>query len=618
MLVFQLLKTIAFSWRARLSSIGGIFILLLAGVVLTTAPAGAEPRLPVGNEIVVWVKFTDRGPLEHAPAEVRRQAALLQISERSLERRLRRAGLTEPLDSDLPVYDGYVDELRARGLPVRAVSRWLNAASVIVDREQLDRITQLPFVSGTERVTRYRARRLDELLIEEQPVEPGQVAPGSAPSGGFPVSQTPGDPFFYGGSWAQHRTIDTDDLHGLGLTGSGILITVLDTGFRETHQAFDSLDVLARRDFIHGDEVVSNEPGQETEPPNSGLGQESHGTLSLSVIAGNWPGAHMGTAYQAQVALAKTEWVASEAAVEMDYWLMAAEWADSLGADVISSSLGYTTFDDPADSYTYADLDGRTTVVTLAAVEAARRGITVVTAQGNGGGSAWFRLIAPADGDSVCAVGAVDSFQVKSPFSSFGPTADGRIKPDICAMGTRVHLCSSTNDSTFVRFSGTSFSTPAAAGLVALLLEAHPEWGPAEVLESLRETASLHDTPDSLVGFGVARGLPALDWVPSAVSAPLPLVTAGLDFVGQHPQSGRPVRLQLTMGETPGLAHLEIYDVLGRKLTNLFEEQLAAGARRTVSWHGADAVGRQTAPGVYLARFTAPGIRVSRRLVWIP
>jgi subtilisin family serine protease len=581
----------------------------------------AAPRLPVGDEIVVWVKFTDRGPLENASAEVRRAAARSQLSVRSLERRVRRGGGSGLFATDLPVHDGYVNELRARGFAVRAVSRWLNAASVITAPTRLTEIRALPFVAGTEPVPRYRLRpdvdagHPDEGLGVD--AERGRVVQGPAPAAAAAAAFTPGDPLFYGGSWAQHRLIETDDLHTRGLSGEGVLIAVLDTGFRETHTALDSLDVIARRDFIHGDEVVANEPGQDPDP-GSGPNQESHGTYGLSVIAGNWPGVHMGTAFHAQLALAKTEWMSSESPVEMDYWQMAAEWADSLGADVLSSSLGYSTFDDPAQSYTYSDLDGETTVVTLAAVEAARRGITVVTAQGNGGDDSWLHLIAPADADSAVAVGAVDSFEVITEFSAFGPTADGRVKPDVCAMGRSVQLTSVSFDSSFVRFSGTSFSTPAVAGLAALILEEHPTWGPHEVIEALRSTADRFNAPEVQYGYGITRGALAVDWVPSTVAAAAPVTPGGLEYASAHPRSGQPIRLQLTMGRTRGVARLDLYDVRGRRLSNLFEEELAAGARRTVSWSGVDAAGRQIAPGLYLARFTAPGIQVTRRVVWIP
>jgi subtilisin family serine protease len=605
----------------RVFGLGWGVAALFVAVGVIQSPVGAAPPLPAGDEVVVWVKFTDRGPLEQATAEVRRAAALSRISERSLARRARRGGLAEPLESDLPVHGDYVDALSALGFPVRAVSRWLNAASVVVGPERLAELEALPFVAGTERVPRYRLRPPDDLEPDEGGIAAGAGAEpkrsGSSPSGNAVPPLSPGDPSFYGASHVQNQIIQADALHSRGMSGSGVLITVIDTGFRETHGVFDSLDVLARRDFIHGDEVVSNEPGQDPDPI-SGDNQESHGTRVLSVLAGNWPGVHMGTAFRTQVALAKTEWVPSETPVEMDYWQMAAEWADSLGADVLTTSLGYSTFDDPADNYSYEDLDGYTTVITLAAVEAARRGITVVTAQGNEGNDPWLRLLAPADADSACAVGSVDSMGVVSFFSSWGPTADGRVKPDVCAMGQAVRMCNVLDDSGFTRGHGTSFSAPAVAGLVALLLEEHPTWGPFEVLEALRRTADRYDTPDSLYGFGIARGELAVDWVPSTVAAAPTAGLGGLDLAGPHPRRGGPIRLRLSMGPAPGPARVDLYDIRGRRLLKLFEEELAAGARRTVSWDGADAMGGKVAAGVYLARFTAPGSQMSRRLVWFP
>src|SRR5262249_38084389 len=187
-----------------------------------------------------------------------------------------------------------------------------------------------------------------------------------------------------------------------------------------------------------------------------------------------------------------TEYVPTETPSEMDNWQMGAEWADSLGADVISSSLGYFQFDSPYPSYTNADMNGHTTVVTKAALEAARRGITVVTAAGNEGGTAWQKIIAPADADSVIAVGAVDTFNVVTGFSSRGPTADGRIKPDVTGMGSHTFCITFSSPTGYQTASGTSLSTPLVAGVAALVLSAHPTWGPFEVREALRETALKH------------------------------------------------------------------------------------------------------------------------------
>ncbi|TMQ71106.1 MAG: hypothetical protein E6K80_06525, partial [Candidatus Eisenbacteria bacterium] len=270
-------------------------------------------------------------------------------------------------------------------------------------------------------------------------------------------------------------------------------------------------------DFIHGDTMVDDEAGQDSS------GQAFHGTMTLGCVAGSKPGTYSGGAFGATVALGKTEWVPTETPVEMDYWQFGAEWADSLGADVISSSLGYSTFDPGYPSYTPADMDGRTTVVALAAIEAARRGITVVNSAGNSGNDpTWLKIISPADADSIVAVGAVDSTNVVTAFSSRGPTADGRIKPDVTAMGKGVLVPSFTAATGYLRESGTSFSAPLTSGVVALLLEAHPTWGPFEVREALRETALNHATPDTVIGWGLVQGLAAKAWIPTGVDAPRP------------------------------------------------------------------------------------------------
>jgi subtilisin family serine protease len=300
----------------------------------------------------------------------------------------------------------------------------------------------------------------------------------------------------------------------------------------------------------------------------------------------------------------------------MDYWQAAAEWADSLGADVISSSLGYSEFDNAADSYTYADMDGRTTVVTLAAAEAARRGIVVVTAQGNEGNLPWHYLLAPADAESVLAVGATDSTGTVTSFSSYGPSADGRVKPDVCAMGSFVAVVSPSNDTAISHGSGTSYSTPEAAGLAALLLEAHPTWTPFEIIEALRATATRFDTPDDRVGFGVARGARAVAWTPSTVFASTPPGSAALVFAGPVPaRRGIDFTFWMRAGSVSGPASVLVYDTRGRRVCSLFEGPVLAGSQRLLSWDGRDASGASAPPGVYFVRFEAPGVRLGRRLV---
>ena len=575
-----------------------VFTVLLALAALTPGAGSAAPSA----SSAYWVRFADRGRLERAPAATRRDAARASVSAKSLERRLRRGAGPEVFASDLPVEPRYVESLAARGFRVRVVSRWLNAASVEATPDEIATLASLPFVRSVEPVTRVRR------------MAPDVVVPGSERVGAEPAapsaSASPGDPSFYGLSWAQNRVVEVDSLHAMGLSGQGILIALLDTGFRETHEVLDSLAVTARRDFIHADTVVANEPSQDS------AGQDSHGTNTLSILAANLPGRMVGPAYHARYALAKTEEVTSESTVEMDWWQAAAEWADSLGADVISSSLGYSEFDNAADSYTYADMDGRTTVVTLAAAEAARRGIVVVTAQGNEGNLPWHYLLAPADAESVLAVGAMDSTGVVTGFSSYGPSADGRVKPDVCAMGQFVALVSPGNDQNVNHGNGTSYSTPEMAGLVALLLEAHPTWTPFEIIEAVRATASRFDNPDAHAGFGIARGARAVAHTPSTVFASTPPGSAALVFAGPVPaRRGTALTFWLRAGAVSGPVSVFVYDTRGRQVRSLFRGPVLAGSQRLVSWDGRDDAGAQAPAGVYFVSFDAPGVRLGRRVV---
>jgi subtilisin family serine protease len=296
----------------------------------------------------------------------------------------------------------------------------------------------------------------------------------------------------------------------------------------------------------------------------------------------------------------------------MDYWQFGAEWADSLGADVISSSLGYSEFDNPLDSYTYANMDGRTTVVTLAAVEAARRGITVVDAAGNEGSLAWHFIVAPADADSIVTVGAVDSLNVVASFSSRGPTADGRTKPDVVAMGRSVLLVNPNNDSTYVRANGTSFSTPLTAGVAALILQAHPSWGPFEVREALRGSALNHAVPNNDVGWGLVQGAAAAAWTPSTAATPPVAPVTGLRLAaGPSPlRAGTPAAVRFA-APGRGRVRIELVDLAGRRLASLYDGP--AGAERTVGWSGRDADGSPLAAGVYWVRLSVSGAGADAR-----
>ncbi|MEO6461484.1 MAG: S8 family serine peptidase, partial [Candidatus Eisenbacteria bacterium] len=504
-----------------------------------------------------------------------------------------------------PVHAPYVRALSARGLVVRGASRWLNAASVEGPAGAVAALARLPFVAAVEPVERAGSLRPVEPLVADPAIGPDSATPA--------VVAAPGDTAFYGATFKQLAMMQAPQAHAAGRNGSGMLVCILDSGFRTTHDIFAGLSVVARRDFVHGDTNVDDEAAQD--PAGAG----SHGTQTLACIAGFKSGTYVGGAYGASVALGKTEDVASEMPVEMDFWQFGAEWADSLGADVLSSSLGYFLFDTPFPDYSYADMDGRTTTVTKAASMAARRGIVVVTANGNEGATAWRFLIAPADADTVIAAGAVDSFNVVTSFSSRGPTADGRIKPDVTAMGRAVYVPQFGNTTGFGRVSGTSFSTPLTAAMAALVLQAHPTWDPFAVREALRQTALNAAAPNNDIGWGLVQVQAATAWVPSTTGVPaldpmhgarpgdLALAAGPNPFM---PGRGQAITLRFT---APGPATLDAFDARGRHVARLFSGDARGGAR--VAWRGTADRGTVVPAGLYWLRLATPGATRTLRVI---
>ncbi len=568
--------------------------------------AATTPEAPV----VAWVHFADRAGAERRGGELDRLTA--RWPARSLERRRMRGTLSGLEASDLPVHAPYVEALIARGAEVRGTSRWLNAASVSLPAKDVASIARLPFVSEVELVP--VARRMRPLEAVSVPMDAAKTTEREAALGGL----LPGQTAFYGGSYRQNAMIGAPALHAQGLSGAGVLVCMLDSGFRLTHEVFAGIDVVATRDFINQDTIVDDEPGEDD------LNEASHGTYTTAAVAGRKDGTYAGVAFGASVALARTENVlnngaATETPVEMDYWQFAAEWADSLGADVISSSLGYFAFQSPHPSYVYADMDGETSVVARAATAAARRGITVVVSAGNEGASAWHFITTPADADTVITVGAVDSTNTLAAYSGRGPTADGRIKPDVVAMGTAVLVPRFSVNNLYLRVNGTSLSCPLVAGMTALLLEAHPGWGPFEVREDLRSTALNSFTPNNDIGWGLVQGQNAVAWLPSTTGVEPGGAVASLALAAAPNPARRGNAVNVRFGAPSAQAVvLEAFDAKGRRVHKLYDGSAEDG--RTVAWDGRDATGRAVPAGIYWLRLsTREDVRGrTTRIVFLP
>jgi serine protease AprX len=444
-----------------------------AFVLADSSGAGNPDRVTTSK---TWVYLTDRGG--RSPGELARAIQRAPLSERALERR-RARGASEITDvHDLPVYAGYLERLRETGCVLKRTSKYLNAVSVLATPAQLAAIDRLPFVDKTAPVRTYH----------RAPRDRREPAPNAVVSPGVERSSSALD---YGPSFDQLDQINVIPLHEAGLHGEGVMIAVFDTGFNRRHEAFQSLQVEAEWDFIFDDGNTENEPGDSPS-------QHNHGSQVLSVVAGYAPGHLIGPAYAATVVLAKTERVYEEVEGEEDDFVRALEWADSIGVDIVSSSLGYFNW------YTFADMDGNTAVTTIACDIAASKGITVCTAAGNEQSSWWGHIIAPSDGDSVIAVGAVNGDGAVTSFSSPGPTYDGRIKPDVCARGYYVTTAVPSDSLAYTSYAnGTSFSTPLVAGSCALLLQQHPDWGPMDILTALRNEASNAAAPNNDIGWGI-------------------------------------------------------------------------------------------------------------------
>ncbi|MXZ75659.1 MAG: S8 family serine peptidase [Gemmatimonadetes bacterium] len=434
-----------------------------------------------GDRTKVWVYLADKGDPSGTGYALAVAAAEDRLTPRA-QRRLAMRGNGPAGWEDIPIHTPYVNRIAESGVLIHYMSRWHNAVSVSGDPKLIQSLAELPFVLRIEAVDRLR---------RPPPVTPRRHAPPeTTPS----HRRTRANRFDYGPSFVQSNQLQVPELHDIGLSGQGVLVALFDTGFSLDHAAFDSLRsrVEAQHDFV------------EDHLGMAGFPYDVHGTQVLSVIGGFAPGKLVGPAFGARYLLASTEAVTFENEIEEDWWIAALEWADSLGVDVVCSSLGYI------DWYAYEDMDGKSAMISRAASMAADRGIVVVSAMGNLGGQPYEKMSAPSDSEKVISVGAVDASGNRWASSSIGPTYDGRIKPDVMAMGQGVYTVQPFSGQSYTHNNGTSFSTPLVAGVAALLLEAYPHWTPEKVQRVLRQTASQAASPDTLNGYGIVQAADAL------------------------------------------------------------------------------------------------------------
>lgn len=491
-----------------------------------------------------WIAFTDKNNTPYflsAPEDY--------LSERALERREKQ---NIPIDSlDLPVNTNYIDSVLSLDVEFVHASKWLNGITIKTNLDGLDeKIRDWSFVKEVQLTKPNNVNKSIRTKFEKEL-----------------DAELQNDPSYYGESFSQVDMLNGQYFHDKNLKGQGMHIAVIDAGFIDADElpAFDSLwqnnQILGTKDILKLNTGIFDTPG------------DYHGMSVLSCMGGNVPGQLIGTAHKASFWLIRSEDVRSEYMVEEDNWVVAAEFADSVGVDIINSSLGYYVFDDPSANHTYADMDGKTTRVTQGANIAASRGILVCTSAGNERNDPWQRIIAPSDGDLVIGVGAVDKDLFPATFTSAGPASDGDIKPNVAAMGYLTVI--QRSNGTIGVASGTSFSSPVMAGMAACLWQENPDKTVAEIKEAIEMSGHQYENPDSLLGYGVPNMKHASDLLaPVSVSV---RETQSSWMVYPNPFQNSIV-LQNHIGNNQEELIIELYSINGQ----LVKQWHKPGSRRIV------------------------------------
>jgi len=549
------------------------------------------------DSTAVWLFLSDKGIQDNVTLNEKLRDYEFKRRSLSLSKRIKSYRTFD--FSDLPVEPSYLKEISTHISKIRQVSRWLNAVSVELPPGNLERLIRLPFIS------RIRPLRSLNRSIPVSKIEPELEFRKN--SSAMMLD--------YGISFDQLNQINVVETHNAGYTGKNIIIAMFDSGFLLSHNSFSHIlnngRLIAQRDFVGGDDNVQDE-GSEND--------HWHGTSTWSVVGGFQSGTLIGAAFDASFILAKTENIASETKLEEDNWIAAAEWVEELGADVINSSLAYFDFDGEADDYSISDLDGNTGLITIAADLAVSKGIMVVTAMANEGPnptSLWM----PADGDSVISVGAVTASGSVALFSSRGPTADGRIKPDVVARGVSTAVASSSKNSSFGLSNGTSVSTPLVAGAVALIIDANPCWSPSDVKNALKNSADNAEIPNNDIGWGTIDVLAAINFSGLARCDSTLGTIISVQNVFPNPSNSDISTIQFTIPDNPEFRNgvnfrLLVYNVLGQKVATVSKGILPPRNKLYImSWlHKTDS-GLRVASGVYFMKLILNDRTYSKKFV---
>lgn len=536
-----------------------VFVLLglFAAAIVDTSLAGPS------DGTKYWVFFTDKS----SAAKVA-EPDVVSLSERAQFRRLTRASIDENArrEIDRPVSSTYVGVLSEMGIETVVRSRWLNAVSAVIPVELLHQVHGLPFVRDVRPVGVAVHNEAPPVPVPlQQPVSAAAAAAATR--------------LDYGAAFDQLSLVNAIPPLENGINGAGVRLGIIDTEFDGfVHPAFQKLVSEGR--LIDYQNFVG--VAQANEP--RGL----HGRQVASIAVAFDDGSLIGPAYGAELLAATTEYVPTETNQEEDNFVAGLEWMESLGVDVVNVSLAYTDFDDGQRSYSYSDMDGDTGVTTIAADIAAQLGVVMVVAAGNYGCSSpsncWYYVGTPADADSVVAVGATFSSGSKAFFSSFGPTFDGRTKPDVAAMGAGTYFASFGTD--YGSGLGTSYAAPMVAGIACQILQVNPNLKPMEVRHILRSTASQSQSPDNALGWGIVDAQAAVDMAMGTVGVEEESVQTAIN-VSTYPNPFAE-RVTFTIETTSPYepVTITVYDVMGRVIAAP-ETKVSVGGT-SVEWHADD------------------------------